>query len=102
MDDCFVNAKYGDNLDKKLRDAEAIMAEGGFTFKSWVKAGDKGEKQIGKELSKSLGVYWDTEKDKIVYKVRINFSRKVRNRREKPFSTKLKRISRRYLPRELP
>ena len=56
MDDCFVNAKYGDNLDKKLRDAEAIMAEGGFTFKSSVKAGDKGEKQIGKELSKSLGV----------------------------------------------
>ena len=87
MDDCFLNAKYGENIDDKIKDAEAIMAEGGFPFKEWVKNGDKGQKEIGKELSKALGVYWETEKDKIVYKVRINFSKKVRNRRLKPCST---------------
>ena len=87
MDDCFLNAKYGENNDDKIKDFEAIMAEGGFPFKEWFKIGDKGQKEIRKELSKALGVYWETEKDKIVYKVRINFSKKVRNRRLKPCST---------------
>ena len=87
MDDCFISAKYDEDIDVKTKKAEEIMEQGGFRFKNWTKNGQKGEKEIGKELSRALGVYWDTEKDKIVYKVRINFSRKVRNRRLKPDSS---------------
>ena len=87
MDDCNISAKYGEDLDVKIKQAEAIMAEGGFRFKEWVRSGDPGEKEIGKELSKALGVYWRTQDDKIVYKVRVNFGKKIRNRRDKPYST---------------
>ena len=38
-------------------------------------------------MSKALGVYWKTDTDKIVYKIRINFGKKYRNRRDRPFST---------------
>ena len=64
MDDVNVSAKYDEDLDGKTKQAEAIMAEGGFPFKAWVKSGDVGEKQIGKEASRALGIYWKTEKDK--------------------------------------
>ena len=87
MDDCFVNSKYDENINDKIELAEKIMAEGGFPFKGWIRNGDKGHKEIGNVLSRALGVYWNTEEDKIVFKVRINFSKKVRNRRLKPDSS---------------
>ena len=73
MDDVNINCKYEENIDTKIKQAEAIMAEGGFIFKEWVKSGFPGEKQIGKTVTKALGMYWDTGEDKIIYKVRINF-----------------------------
>ena len=87
MDDCNISAKYGEDLDVKIKQAEAIMAEGGFLFKEWVRSGDPGEKEIGKELSKALGVYWRTQEDKGVYKVKVIFGKKIRNRRNKPYIT---------------
>ena len=87
MDDVNVKAKYGENLDDNIKKAEAIMEQGGWKFKEWTKCGDPGEKQIGKEVSKALGVYWKTGSDEIVYKTRINFGKKYRNRRDQPFST---------------
>ena len=87
MDDVNIGAKYGENLDIKIANAEKIMHEGGFEFKEWVKSGDKGVKEMGTNVSKALGVYWDTEKDEIIYKVRINFGKKIRGRRNKQDST---------------
>ena len=46
-----------------------------------MKSGSPGEKQIGETVTKALGMYWDTGEDRIMYKVRINFGKKVRNRR---------------------
>ena len=86
MDDCFVNSKYEQDINDKIELAEKIMAEGGFPFKGWIQNGDQGHKEIGNVLSRALGVYWNTEEDKIIFKVRINFSKKVRNRRLKPDS----------------
>ena len=88
MDDVNINSKYGEDIDVKIKQAEAIMAEGGFKFKEWVKSGSPGEKQIGEAVTKALGMYWDTGQDKIMYKVRINFGKKVRNRRTQDDSTK--------------
>ena len=88
MDDVNINSKYGEDIDVKIKQAEAIMAEGGFKFKEWVKSGSPGEKQIGEAVTKALGMYWNTGEDKIMYKVRINFGKKVRNRRTQEDSTK--------------
>ena len=56
MDDVNIKAKYGENLDNNVTKAEAIMEQGGWKFKEWTKCGDPGEKQIGKEVLKALGV----------------------------------------------
>ena len=48
MDDVNVNIKYDENIEIKIKEAKAIMAEGGFKFKEWVISGHPGEKQIGK------------------------------------------------------
>ena len=77
MDDVNIKAKYEENLDDNVTKAEAIMEQGGWKFKEWTKCGDPGEKQIGKEVSKALGVYWKTDTDEIVYRTRINFGKKV-------------------------
>ena len=87
MDDVNVKAKYNENLDDNIKKAEEIMALGGFTFKEWVKSGSECQREIAKELARALGVYWRTGGDKILYKVRINFGKKVRNRRDKLDST---------------
>ena len=83
MDDVNVSAKYEENIDDKINKAEQIMAKGGFKFKNWVKSGQEGEKEIGKSecgIVKSLGMSWKTENDKLVYRIKLNFSKKARNR----------------------
>ena len=52
MDDVNISGKYGENIDVKIKQAEAIMAEGGFKFKEWVVSGSPGEKQIGEAVTK--------------------------------------------------
>ena len=81
MDDVNIKAKYSENIQDKIDDAVKIMGKGGFQFNDWVVSGQKGEKQIGKDVSKALGVFWKPEEDKIIYRVKINFSKKYRNRR---------------------
>ena len=90
MDDINIDAKYNQNLDEKISKAEEIMKKGGFSFKKWIKSGDTGEKELGNSetgLTKSLGMAWKTELDKLVYRVKLNFSKKSRNRYSEAFST---------------
>ena len=84
MDDIQVDAKYNDNLDDKIAKAEEILAKGSFRFKKWIKSGHDGEKELGKEtvIDKSLGLYWKTKEDKLVFRIKLNFSKKSRNRYE--------------------
>ena len=59
------------------------MANGNFSFKSWTKSGDKGVKKMWNdqtEAIKSLGISWKTEADELVYRIRLNFSKKKRNK----------------------
>ena len=79
-----------DNIDVKIAKAEEIMSEGGFKFKNWVKNGDIGEKELGKSetsVTKSLGMFWKTKEDKLVYRIKLNFSKKSRNRYSGPDCT---------------
>ena len=91
MDDVNIDAKYTENLDDNIAKAEEIMKNGNFVFKKWIKSGDKGEKELGKSesgVTKSLGMSWKTENDKLVYRVRLNFSKKTRNRYSGKFTTR--------------
>ena len=91
MDDVNVDCKYDEDIDEKISKAEQIMSLGGFQFKKWVKSGDAAcEKELGQSEtlpSKSLGMYWKTEEDKLVYRIKLNFSSKSRNRYSGPDSS---------------
>ena len=66
------------------------MDLGGFKFKKWIRNGDRGEKELGNSeevATKSLGMSWKTETDKLVYRVKLNFSKKKRNRYSSSFTT---------------
>ena len=83
MDDIQINAKYRESLQENIDMAEQIMAKGNFSFKSWTKSGDKGVKKMWNdqtEAIKSLGISWKTEADELVYRIRLNFSKKKRNK----------------------
>ena len=92
MDDVNVDAKYNEDIDEKTAKAEEIMKEGGFQFKKWVKSGDIGEKELGKSetgVIQSLGMFWRTENDKLVYRINLNFSKKSRNRYSGSYCTRI-------------
>ena len=88
MDDININCKYKENLDEKIEKAELILGKGNFSIKKWMKSGDKGEKELNKsELSKSLGLWWHTERDILSYRIKLNFHKKKRNRYLGPYTT---------------
>ena len=88
MDDINIDCKYTENIDDNIQKAEQILAHGKFSFKQWIKSGDKKEKQMEKEgVTKSLGLYWQTELDLLVYRIKLNFSKKKRNRYTAPDTT---------------
>ena len=86
MDDINISAKYDEDLDKNIQKAEQILAPGNFKFKKWIKSNEgDGEKEIkSSDLSKSLGLHWHTGKDVLVYRIKLNFSKKKRNRYSQP------------------
>ena len=79
MDDVNVDAKYNESLEENIKKAEQIMDLGGFKFKKWIRNGDRGEKELGNSGK--------TQTDKLVYRVKLNFSKKKRNRYSSSFTT---------------
>ena len=89
MDDINVSAGYDQSLDENIKKAEQILAPGNFSFKSWLKSGVSGEQKElqSSDLSKSLGLFWNTGKDVLKYKIKLNFHKKKRNRYLGPYTT---------------
>ena len=88
MDDINIRSKYSENLNDNLKKAELILGKGNFKIKHWLKSGDKGEKEMNKsELSKTLGLFWQTERDILSYRIKLNFNKKKRNRYLGPDTT---------------
>ena len=74
MDDINVDGKYEENLQVNIKQVEKILANGGFTFKKWVRNGDIGEKQLAESetgINKSLGMSWKTKADKLVDRLKL-------------------------------
>ena len=67
---------------KLIKDAEHILASGGFVVKHWVTSGNEddfvGIKMLETEKEKVLGMSWDIKHDYFFYTVRINFSPKYK------------------------
>ena len=89
MDDINVDCKYEEDINENIKKAEQILANGKFSFKKWIKSGDKAEKNFDNDesVTKSLGISWKTEADLLVYRIKLNFSKKKRNRYSDPDTT---------------
>ena len=62
MDDINITCRYDEDINDNIAKAEQILAKGNFTFKNWIKSGDKTEKNLENEVAKSLGLHWKTNK----------------------------------------
>ena len=80
MDDINVTCKHNEDINENIAKAEEILSHGNFKFKEWIKSGDAKEKSLETEVTKSLGLYWKTKEDLLVYRIKLNFSKKKRNR----------------------
>jgi hypothetical protein len=74
VDDATAGADSKEDLMAISRGMEAIVARGGFKFKETVMSGDQVEDPD--QLRKVLGLRWDTEKDRLLIEVRVNYSGK--------------------------
>ena len=74
VDDALAGSDEEEKLEVISQGMEAIVARGGFKFKETVKSGDPVDDQ--EHLRKVLGVRWDTERDRLLIEVRVNYSGK--------------------------
>ena len=47
MDDINITCRYDEDINDNIAKAEQILAKGNFTFKNWIKSGDKTENKSG-------------------------------------------------------
>lgn len=88
VDDMVQSVQSEKEAHRLIREAEYILAMGGFVVKHWVISGRekdcKGIRLLQAESEKVLGMSWDINKDQFFYKVRINFSSKYKNVHTQP------------------
>ena len=91
VDDALAGSDEEEKLEVISRGMEAIVARGGFKFKETVKSGDPVDDQD--QLRKVLGVRWDTERDRLLIEIRVNFSGKRKGANIEP-DTDLENVER--------
>ena len=69
-------------------DIDLVLNEGGFKIKHWIISGGESETTdvslLDSYEESVLGLNWDPKEDHFKYKVKLNFSRKIRNVRQGP------------------
>lgn len=82
VDDMIQSVPSEEDASKLIKDAECILSTGGFAVKHWVVSGNEvnssGIKLLDSETEKVLGMSWDIREDQFFYRVKINFSPKVK------------------------
>ncbi|XP_042883833.1 uncharacterized protein LOC122260556 [Penaeus japonicus] len=82
MDDILTSVRDLESAKILTQDIEKVLLEGGFRIKHWIMSGDHG-RAMNINLSegtihKILGMQWCTMKDEFSFKVKINFSKRVK------------------------
>ena len=74
--------------ERLMKDINVVLAEGGFKIKHWIMSGNETSNEtlnlLAANEEKVLGLNWDSLVDKLQFKVKLNFSRKIKNVREGP------------------
>ena len=84
MDDVIGSRESVPEMKRITCDVEVILNEGGFQIKEWITSYSHESMvsldQVGcdRDVSKVLGVVWDTRRDELRFRVRLNFSEKKR------------------------
>ena len=86
VDDVLYSVPSGQDAQEIIIDTEEVLSQGGFKVKHWTISGDVSDisniNLAESNIEKVLGMYWTPGSDKFSYKVRINFSKKVKGIRK--------------------
>lgn len=87
VDDILFSNNSEDKAIKDMNDTEKVLEQEGFYIKHWIVSGNIDHKDINivkLDEEKVLGLRWDPQLDEFFYKIRINFSTRVRKIRSEP------------------
>ncbi|XP_076028384.1 uncharacterized protein LOC143017480 [Oratosquilla oratoria] len=88
VDDMVQSVNSEEKATELIKEAEHILASGGFVVKHWVTSANNhnfaGIKLLETETEKVLGMSWDIKSDQFYYSVRINFSPKQNKIHSRP------------------
>ena len=83
VDDITTGAEDEEGYQSLKKHVPEILSKGNFSLKGIITAGESNEEAVALlgagEYGRVLGIQWDPEKDVLLVKVRINFSKKERN-----------------------
>ena len=86
VDDVLYSVPSVQEAQKIILDTEEVLSRGGFKVKHWTISGDVSDISnitlAETPIEKVLGMYWTPGSDEFSYKVKINFSKKVKGIRE--------------------
>lgn len=92
MDDIIFSVANTTEAYAATSDIETVLGRGNFHMKHWVVSGEEQQSEgrdiSGSDAAKVLGLLWIPAQDNFVFKVLINFSRKVKGARVTPGMTK--------------
>ena len=88
VDDVLSSVPSLKEAHKLILNTEGVLSHGGFKIKHWTVSGDSSNLSdinlTDSPIEKVLGMYWTSELDIFSYKVKINFSKKVKGVRTEP------------------
>ena len=96
MDDLLFSVDTIEEANRLIPEIEAVLLHGNFSIKHWIVSGQIKSDVINildTDTEKELGMRLDTKSDCFVFKVKINFSTKIKKLRSEPDMTKLECIN---------
>ncbi|XP_045115478.1 uncharacterized protein LOC123507035 [Portunus trituberculatus] len=92
VDDLLTSVVDHSEAHRLMKEVEHMLSMGGFEIKEWTVSGDRNvslmhPKIVDSKEEKVLGLSWDPQEDLFMFKVQLNFSRKMKNCFQGPYLT---------------
>ena len=91
VDDLLTSVVDHSEAHRLMEEVELVLNTGGFEIKEWTVSGDRNvslmHPKIVEKEEKVLGLSWDPQEDIFMFKVQLNFSKKMKNCFQGPYLT---------------
>lgn len=92
VDDLLTSVGNHMEAHRLMEEVDLVLNRGGFEIKEWAVSGEKNMSLVHPNIvdskeEKVLGLSWDPQRDIFMFKVHLNFSKKMRNHFQEPYLT---------------